>query len=83
MKFVMGDLIIMAIMALNSPLKLNITSHVSTSKEFISAVKVNGSLSLAAPKTILSFGFCSCRCSTICGIPFSAKRNLSSYRGKK
>ena len=77
-KLVIGTLIIIAIIALNSPLKLRVTRHAFSSIDVISAVRVKGNLSLAAPKTILSLGFCSFLCKTICGIPFKAKRNRSS-----
>ena len=51
--FDIGALIIIAIIALNSPSKSSFTSELFSETASIVAVKVKGSLSLAAPKTSL------------------------------
>src|SRR5690554_3615962 len=78
MNFEIGPLIIMAIMALNSPSNISFTSLFPGSVSVIRPVREKSIFPPAAPNTILFGATSSFFLSTISGIPFKANKNLSS-----
>src|SRR5690606_29174754 len=74
-----GPLIIIAIIGLNSPSKNNCISVLSSAISFNFAVNVKGNLLEAAPKTISEFGLADFLTNFISGIPFKPNsKQLSS-----